>query len=91
MADFKASINLNHDDLKQLVSEAEKRIMEHEILTRDQAILRIKDIRNSLECSHLIDTEARDRLDAAFGSSRMSWGAQLELMAIFDIKEEELK
>ena len=61
------------------------------ILTREQAIKRIRDIRDSKSCGHLIDTEAKDRLDACFGSSRMSWGAELELMAIFDIKEEELK
>ena len=53
-------------------------------LTREQAIKRIIDIRDLKSVEHL-------RRGRFAHSTDLMFGAQLELMAIFDIKEEELK
>jgi len=52
-------------------------------LTREEAIKRIRDIRESKSCDHLLAAIERDEY-------YMRWGAKRELMAIFDIKESEL-
>ena len=55
-----------------------------ETLTREQAIKRIKDIRELKTVDHL-------HCGRFAYSTDLRLGAELELMAIFDIKEEELK
>ena len=62
-------------------------------LTREQAIERIHDIGEVIQVDHLINHYPKpvskgQRLD---GTMCMQEGAINELMAIFDIKEEELK
>ena len=58
-----------------------------EVLTRDQAIERIRDIKKGREIHHLYNPSE----SAAIGACHYAaWGAIRELMAIFDIKEEEL-
>lgn len=59
-------------------------------LTRDQAIKRIKDIYNSHSVDHLRENNQKELFDFNKRVNRQA-GAIAELMAIFDIKEEELK
>ena len=73
-----AQINFDAKDFESVIN---KYLQDH--LSRDQAIKRIRDIQESKSCDHLCNTIGRDEY-------YMRWGASLELMAIFDIKEEEL-
>ncbi len=56
-------------------------------LTREEAIKRIRDIRLVRSCDHLTCV---DHMDEHIYEYYIKWGAIRELMAIFDIKEEEL-
>ena len=61
-------------------------------LTREQAIKRIYDLSHLKSCEHLtIDFEGASREDRSLHDHFLRVGAARELMAIFDIKEEELK
>lgn len=57
---------------------------EQQALTREQAINRVMDIKGRHSVDHLTSMDG-------WKSYHMSLGAINELMAIFDIKEEELK
>lgn len=63
--------------------EVFKEVIAETALTRDQAIKRIKDIRQRKSVGHFTQHEY------AYGGD-LILGAELELMAIFDIKGEEL-
>ena len=54
-----------------------------EFLTREQAIMRVRDIRQLKAVGHLIRASCAYKVD-------LMLGAELELIAIFDIKEGEL-
>ena len=58
-------------------------------ITKEDAILRIKDIQNNTGTDHLHGRDCHTSL-GGFCSARMREGAINELMAIFDIKEEDL-
>ena len=58
-----------------------------ETLTREQAIKRIRDIQGNESCEHL-DTYNTKLLPVRCAHQHI--GAIQELMAIFDIKEEEI-
>lgn len=57
-----------------------------DVLTREQAIQRIRDIRNLVSVGHL-SFASENKITATLLRAQ---GSQLELMAIFDIEEEEL-
>lgn len=82
MTKLAAVINVDCADIQAYI---DKRIEEFKdsSLTREQAILRIRDIRRGIETRHLNG-------DNLTSSALMAYGAELELMAIFDIKEGEL-
>ena len=59
-------------------------------LTRDQAIKRIRDIDKNISCGHLKPDALFSGEKTMTATIRHCIGAKQELMAIFDIKEEEL-
>ena len=61
-----------------------------ESLSREQAIKRIKDIDNNISCDHLKPDALFKGEKTMTATIRHSIGAKQELMAIFDINEEEL-
>lgn len=64
------------------------------ILTREQAIKRIKDIYKLSSVSHLDDLGTKEPMsnrETFLAKAHQKLGAIKELMAIFHIKEEELK
>ena len=60
-------------------------------LSREQAIKRIKDIQSGISVDHLSPDALFKGEKTMTATIRHSIGAKQELMAIFDIKEEELK
>lgn len=94
--DLKMNITFDKSELENIVKEAEQRIMES-CLTREQAIKRIRDIQSGAagDARSNFPEKAKGSLakrcwnDDLF-SYGMEYGAIAELMAIFDIKEDEL-
>lgn len=65
--------------------------MTTETLTRNQAIKRIRDINSGVQVDHFMDENDNGTIfELSANTTRRANGAIAELMAIFDIKQEEL-
>ncbi len=78
-------INVDTDGIKEYI-ESEISKLKDSCLTRDQAIKRIRDIRKGIEVDHIVN----DNIGFGHLLNSCERGAVNELMAIFDIKREEL-
>lgn len=94
MANKKLTLDLNvdTDGIKEYI-DSELSKFKDNCLTRDQAIKRIRDIKKACSVNHLELVRGacliENRLTLAQSLHRKE-GAVAELMAIFDIKEEEI-
>lgn len=83
--DLSMNITFDKSQLESIVREVEQRIAES-CLTREQAIERIRDIKDDKHIHHI----TWGKFDGCRECTSYEVGAINELMAIFDIKEEEL-